>query len=847
MDFVGKHKNIFNILDYGAIGDGLHKDTVAIQEAINACNKRGGGVIYFPPGIYEAGTIFLKSNIRFFLETGAVLRQSKDMKDYAIPEEYCLVHNTGSRFVFLHGMEVNNVIIEGFGTIDGNDAFDFEGGSSGRGPLTILIENSENICIKDITVTDSPGWSITFYGCCHVDVLRVKNFNSNADGINPVCCQDVYYDGVLIDGVGDDGICIKNESAGYLYKSRPKRGYLSSDIVVANTTIRNSRRGHPPIKIGTGSAGIFRNILFNNCTFENTGALFTIQLMRPTFTEEAERVIENIVLSNIAARNVKCLVDITTMEVERPVISNISLNNILLDGASAPSVIQGLEDAPVRDMVLNNIKVIYKKKSEADSYWMKLYNADGITIKSSQIGAKDSVESFLYFEAGSNLELDNVQMNGFGGTKPMVLLNQVKGAYIHDCRLRSQEVFLQAIGENTGDIAFYGNLTGDVPILFSGSGEIADKAVYPYTNDITYENIEVTQSINPNEYFKVDVSLRNNEAEGAAKIIIYIDGSEAGACWVWLREKEIKKVTLHTHKYYIPGSYNLKIGSYETKVTVREAPANIQVMDNIRIWYPEANTEKVKVTIPYINLGGNEASQKSCIFDGNSIINCSVIILQPGEIKEAEFEYLSDCKSMPNLRIEGANLRPWSYFTFANTRANFFQKTGSIVIEAGGQQDRFDEKHTETLNEYGAVYTRVEGDFIATVRIASQTVTGMYAAAGLIVSNDITTPNAPGNVLLNRTPKYGGFGMWRADCDGNGIMEKRRYINGSCPIWYRIQKRGQCFRGYFSLNGEDWTECEEYVVPSAAPVQYAGIYAYAFNRKGRLTQAEFQSFDVKCL
>ncbi len=43
-----KKKGTFNVLDYGAVGDGEANDTAAIQCAINAAVENGGGVVYFP-------------------------------------------------------------------------------------------------------------------------------------------------------------------------------------------------------------------------------------------------------------------------------------------------------------------------------------------------------------------------------------------------------------------------------------------------------------------------------------------------------------------------------------------------------------------------------------------------------------------------------------------------------------------------------------------------------------------------------------------------------------------------------------------------------------------------------
>ena len=63
---------MINVKDFGAKGDGITKDTAAIQSAINA-----GGVVYFPAGVYLSGTLYLKSNGGLYLENGAVLKNTR--------------------------------------------------------------------------------------------------------------------------------------------------------------------------------------------------------------------------------------------------------------------------------------------------------------------------------------------------------------------------------------------------------------------------------------------------------------------------------------------------------------------------------------------------------------------------------------------------------------------------------------------------------------------------------------------------------------------------------------------------------------------------------------------------
>ena len=108
---------VFNIKNFGAVGNGVAIETKAVQNAIDACHDAGGGVVRVPAGDFQIGTIVLKSNITLSLDHGANLLGSTNTDDYTTeglddPREggpHCLIYANGA----------TNVAIEGLGVIDG--------------------------------------------------------------------------------------------------------------------------------------------------------------------------------------------------------------------------------------------------------------------------------------------------------------------------------------------------------------------------------------------------------------------------------------------------------------------------------------------------------------------------------------------------------------------------------------------------------------------------------------------------------------------------------------------------------------------------------------------------------
>src|ERR1035437_2145027 len=73
-----------NVRDFGAKGDGVTKDTVALQKALDTCAENVGGMVLVPEGVYLTGSLILHANTTLQLATRANLLGSPDIADYPV-------------------------------------------------------------------------------------------------------------------------------------------------------------------------------------------------------------------------------------------------------------------------------------------------------------------------------------------------------------------------------------------------------------------------------------------------------------------------------------------------------------------------------------------------------------------------------------------------------------------------------------------------------------------------------------------------------------------------------------------------------------------------------------------
>ena len=253
-----------NIMDHGAKGDGEFLNTPAIQSAIDQCHQEGGGRVVVPAGSFRTGTIILKSHVSLYLDAGAVILGSTELKDY--PEIYPVFRSyTDVNYVdksLIYAEKVENISILGEGTLDGqggDTAFDLPGRENyKKRPYMIRMIECRNVHISGIRLVNSPMW-VQHYLACEdllIEGISVNSLvNHNNDGIDIDCCSRVRISNCDIIS-GDDAIVLK--------ATAPK----DCERISISNCILSSRCN--AIKLGTESTGGFKDILVNNCIIYDT-------------------------------------------------------------------------------------------------------------------------------------------------------------------------------------------------------------------------------------------------------------------------------------------------------------------------------------------------------------------------------------------------------------------------------------------------------------------------------------------------------------------------------------------------------------------------------------------------
>lgn len=405
----GSSKETWNIADFGAVPDGITINTKAIQHAIDEASENGGGRVYIPPGNFLTGCIELKSNVELHLEAGAVLMGSTSPYDYFSNAGQSTADSPDTDDIsglgLILAVKAENIKLTGHGTIDGQglalalnaDSLHHAGilvdeqynyrrmrPSGLVRPRLFRFLESKNITVKNLTLTNSAEWGLSFDLCQDIVLDSLKIINRaywNNDGMDITDCRIVRVTHCDVDAA-DDGICLKSYHP----------GFANDDIYIADCTIRSSASA---VKFGTGSYGGFRNVTIENIrvfdTFRSAIALESVD----------GAVIENIRVKNIVAENTgnALFIRLGHRDGKNPgMVKNIHISNVKvqvpfnrpdidydLRGPEVdffhnpfPASIAGIPGHYIEDVILENIEIRYPGRATKGMAYIPLTDLDRV-------------------------------------------------------------------------------------------------------------------------------------------------------------------------------------------------------------------------------------------------------------------------------------------------------------------------------------------------------------------------------------------------------------------------------------------------------------------------------------
>ncbi|EEF26321.1 Polygalacturonase precursor, putative [Ricinus communis] len=343
---------------YGATGDGVTKDTAAIQKAIDDCAAAGGGTVVLAGApMYVSGPLVLKSHITLSIATGTTLAGSEEHDDYPLIEEL----RESGRQPLLSSDKATDITINGGGTIDGRgQSWWPDRSAANKRPRLIVFRHSSHILMENITVQNSPSWQIVPYYSTdlvfrNMTVYAPDRVSHNTDGIDPFSSSHVLIEHVTID-TGDDNIAIKSGQP-----NSPGGDEPSHDIVIRDSTFLH---GHG-LSIGSEVAGGVYNVLAERIHFKGTGTGVRIKSNRDRGNELKHFVYRDLKMEDV---NTPILISefypkipdvIDSQPVGRltPRFSDITIENLTATGARQAAIIVGLPESPVTGLKLTNVRI----------------------------------------------------------------------------------------------------------------------------------------------------------------------------------------------------------------------------------------------------------------------------------------------------------------------------------------------------------------------------------------------------------------------------------------------------------------------------------------------------------
>ena len=477
--------SVFDVLDYGAKGDGTTNNTRAINAAIDAAAQHGGGTVYFPAGEYLSYTIRLQSTITLHLDQGAVLigDQEVDGVGYDLPEEgawYKAFQDFGHSYwknSLIYGDGLHDIAITGHGMIWGRGLQTYDKPDlKGSGNKAIALKNCRNVTLRDISILHGGHFCVLATG---VDNFTIDNVRANADrdGFDIDCCRNVLISNCIINAPTDDGLCLKSSFAlgfaratenvtitncqvfGYDHGTMMD-GTFKKEFVDEAPGVGHCITGR--LKLGTESNGGFKNIAVSNCVFERSRGLCI---------ETADGgSIEDVVFNNITMRDITDTPFFIRLNArmrgpegtpvgtcKRITISNLNVYDVggrpKAPGLGA-GMVMGIPGHYIEDLTLSNIRIYYRGGGSRDAVDNEV--PENVDMYPDPYRWESMPAYGIYFRYVKGLRVDDVVLQCVNkDERPAFVLDDVHDATFSNVDAQREEDVPVFILKNVSNIAIH--------------------------------------------------------------------------------------------------------------------------------------------------------------------------------------------------------------------------------------------------------------------------------------------------------------------------------------------------------------------------------------------------------
>ncbi|MBC2608035.1 glycoside hydrolase family 28 protein [Pelagicoccus albus] len=495
-----------DVRDYGAAGDGVIKDTDAINAAIAACTEQGGGTVYFPAGTYLTGSIHMESNLTLHVDNGAELLYSGDPEDSPVVKTRWEGTEVYTYSPLIYAYQKENIAVVGGGLLNGagvnwwwrttedparehiampgklawkallkriqEEGYepveeDFEVAMHYLRPSLIQSIECKKVLFEGISLLDSPMWMLHPIYCEDLQIRGVKfsSHGPNGDGIDLDSCRNVRISDCFFDTY-DDCIVIKSgRDAQGRAIGRP-----TEFVTITNCVMYQGNGG---VVIGSEMSGGIRNITASNIVCYGTDRGIRLKTARGRGAVVENLRFDNWVIENSALESIQISSNYVDLPEEdfserTPTMRNVAISNVTIVNAAKAINIAGLPEQKVEGLRFSDIVASGEIGLNCDL-------AEDVEFNNVRINARTGAQFSITNSKG-------VVLNNVGSRQesqePVVSVRDVEDLWLTNSHaVAANETFLEVNGAETSNIAVTGSEISNAATPLSVGEEVSEGEV----------------------------------------------------------------------------------------------------------------------------------------------------------------------------------------------------------------------------------------------------------------------------------------------------------------------------------------------------------------------------------